>query len=518
MEIMTTIQNAANPSNSKMRTEKDTIGTLDLPAGCLYGIQTARAMINFPVSMRPVRRELIYTMVQVKLAAAEAHRDLLLLPALKADAICKACDILLHSVLSAQSITSEGKPFTANCFEKTKAPEPTLPDEFGRFIFADIFPTDALQGGAGTSTNMNVNEVIANMALLLMGHTCGEYEYLHPLDDVNLSQSTNDVYPTSLRVASIYLVRALSQELSELQESLQRKEQAFSGVVKLGRTQLMDALPITLGEEFGAYSQAIARDRWRIYKVEERLRQTNLGGTAVGTGTNATRKYTYLVTEKLQSITGLGIARAEYPMDLTQNCDVFVEVSGLLKSCAVNLIKISSDLRLMNSGPRGGLGEIHLEDRQAGSTIMAGKVNPVIAEMTAQTSMQVIANDTAITLAAMSGQLELNAFLPLIADKLLESLSILSNAVRLFRIYAVETLVPDTRKCAEHVMQSTVLSTALIADIGYDKAALISKTAIDSGRTLFEVALEQSGLTEDRLRELLDIHNERTYKKEHKES
>jgi len=477
------------------RIETDSIGSMELPCGCLYGIQTARALVNFPVSSRPVRRELIRAMVQVKLTAARTHRDLLLLPPGKTDAICSACDVLLGTVLSESS-------------------ESSLPAEYGAYPFSGIFPTDALQGGAGTSTHMNVNEVLANLGLQIMGHTCGEYEYLHPLDDVNLSQSTNDVYPTSLRIASIYLVRSLSTALSELQEALQKKEQSFADIIKLGRTQLMDALPITLGEEFGAYAQAIARDRWRIYKVEERLRQMNLGGTAVGTGTNATRKYAYLVTEKLQEITGLGLARAEYPIDLTQNCDVFVEVSGLLKSCAVNLIKISGDLRLMNSGPRGGFGEIHLEDRQAGSTIMAGKVNPVIAEMTGQTAMQVIANDTAVTLAAMSGQFELNAFLPLIADKLLESISILTNAVRLFRTFAVETLEPDTQKCAEHVMHSTVLSTALIPEIGYEKAALISREALASGRSLLDTARELSGLPEDRLQELLDIKSSRTYRKD----
>jgi len=489
---------------SAERTEKDSIGSMTLPAGCLYGIQTARAIVNFPVSNRPVRRELIRAMVQVKMAAAQAHLDLAQLPAHKASAIADACNVLFSSIF-----TENDENYCP--FEKQPEKVPVLPAAYGGLTYPDIFPTDALQGGAGTSTHMNVNEVLANLGLQIMGHKCGEYQYLHPLDDVNLSQSTNDVYPTSLRIASIYLVRGLSKALSELQEALQQKEQAFAGIIKLGRTQLMDALPITLGEEFGAYAQAIARDRWRIYKVEERLRQTNIGGTAVGTGTNATRKYAWLVTDKLQEITGLGLARAEYPMDLTQNCDVFVEVSGLLKSCAVNLIKISSDLRLMNSGPRGGFGEIHLEDRQAGSTIMAGKVNPVIAEMTGQTAMQVIANDTAITIAAMSGQFELNAFLPLVADKLLESLSILTNAVILFRKYAVETLVPDAPKCAEHVMQSTVLSTALIPDIGYETAARISKEALASGRTLLDVAREQSGLSEERLLELLDIQSERTY-------
>jgi len=508
--------------HDSFRTEIDSLGKIDLPTNCLYGIQTARALGNFPVSHRPVRRTLIRAMVQVKLAAAQTHQELGTLSISKATAISQACNILLATVLSEKELANgsvitmryDGSAFTAGVPEPGQAIIQPLPSAGISYTFTDLFPTDALQGGAGTSTHMNVNEVLANTGLVLMGHRCGDYQYLHPLDDVNHSQSTNDVYPTSLRIAAIYLVRGLSKELSELQESLQQKEKSFSDIIKLGRTQLMDALPVTLGEEFGAYAQAIARDRWRIYKVEERLRQTNLGGTAVGTGTNATRKYAYLVTDRLQDVTGLGLARSEYPMDLTQNCDVFVEVSGLLKSCAVNLIKISGDLRLMNSGPRGGFGEIRLEERQAGSTIMAGKVNPVIAEMTGQTAMQVIANDTAITMAAMSGQFELNAFLPLIADKLLESLEILTNAVRLFRMYAVESLVPDIAKCADHVMHSTVLTTALIPDIGYEKAAAISKEALASGRTLYEVAKEQSGLPEDRLRELLDINHERTYMEE----
>lgn len=504
------------------RIEKDTIGKISLPAGCMYGIQTARAVRNFPISGRTVRRELIRAMVQVKLAAAQAHEDLSLLPPEKTSAIIRACEILLGSVLENPVEGAEdADPSYAELRRDAaadrasenagRAKESVLPEIYGGLPYGALFPTDALQGGAGTSTHMNVNEVIANLGLRIMGHACGEYQYLHPLDDVNQSQSTNDVYPTSLRIAAIYSVRELSTALADLQESLQKKEEAFAGIVKLGRTQLMDALPITLGEEFGAYAQAISRDRWRIYKVEERLRQINLGGTAVGTGTNATRKYMQLATAKLQDITGLGLARAEYPMDLTQNCDVFAEVSGLLKSCAANLMKISSDFRLLNSGPRGGLGEIRLEDRQAGSTIMAGKVNPVIAEMAGQTAMQVMANDTAITVAAMSGQLELNAFLPLIADRLLESLDILTNAVRVFRQYAVETIVPDPERCASHVRNSTVLTTALIPEIGYEKAAAISKEALAGGRTLLDVALEKSGLPEERLRELLDVQAGRTY-------
>ena len=251
-------------------------------------------------------------------------------------------------------------------------------------LFRSYFCTDALQGGAGTSTNMNVNEVIANKALVLSGNMKGRYDIIHPINDVNHSQSTNDVYPTALRISCIGLVRQLSDELAKLQESLQHKEQEYNMITKIGRTQLMDALPITLGQEFGAYSQAIGRDRWRIYKVEERLRQVNLGGTAVGTGDNTHRRYGFTVVDALRDITGYGLATAEYPMDLTQNNDVFVEISGLLKSCAVNLNKICNDLRLMNSGPKGGLSEIRLDELQAGSSIMPGKVNPVIPEMVTQ--------------------------------------------------------------------------------------------------------------------------------------
>ena len=506
------------------RTEYDSIGAVDLDARCLFGIQTARAVINFPVSGRPVRREWVRAIVDVKRAAATANRDAGLLAPNRAEAILYAADLLLSTVLTdpaanlgaspsdsalspasaapSDSAASSADP-AATLGDVTGARASRLPDAFGGFDFASVFPTDAFQGGAGTSIHMNVNEVLANIGLIFLGHLPGEYAFLHPLDDVNLGQSTNDVCPTSLRVAAIRAVRDLSEELSSLQKALQTKEEAFSGVVKLGRTQLMDALPITLGEEFGAYAQAIARDRWRIYKVEERLRQTNLGGTAVGTGANASRKYAYLVIERLREDTGLSLAAAEYPMDLTQNGDVFVEVSGLLSSCAVNLMKISSDLRLMNSGPRGGFSEIHLENRQAGSTIMAGKVNPVIPEMVAQVSFQVMANHQAITTAAMSGQLELNAFVPLIADRLLESLELLVRAVSLFRRYAVETLRADEARCRDLLDGSLVLTTALIPRIGYDEAARIQKEALLSGKSIRDIAKERTSLTKEELDALI---------------
>ena len=449
-----------------MRTEHDTLGEKPVPEDALYGIHTLRALENFGVSGRRVRTELIRAIVLVKKACALTHKELEALPAAVADAIVAACDEVLA-----------GK-------------------------HGEAFVTDALQGGAGTSTNMNVNEVLANLALLRLGAQPGDYARVSPLDHVNRGQSTNDVYPSALRIAAICLVRELSDALARLQESLQKKEQAFSGIQKLARTQLMDAAPMELGQAFGAYAQAIARDRWRIYKAEERLRQINLGGTAVGTGAAADRRYTFRVAEILRDLTGLGLARAEYPMDLTQNSDVFVEVSGLLKACAVNLLKISNDLRLMNSGPRGGLGEIRLEARQVGSSLMPGKVNPVIPECVAQCAMRTVANDTAITLAAASGQLELNAFLPLIADALLDSLTLLRNAATLFRTACIDTLEADPAACARHLHASTAPALFLVPALGYDAAAALAKEALATGTSIRQLAADKGLLPSETIERL----------------
>jgi aspartate ammonia-lyase len=315
--------------------------------------------------------------------------------------------------------------------------------------------------------------VLANLALKNLGKPCGAYEIIHPLDDVNRGQSTNDVYPTALRIAAIEKLRDLSEACAKLQESLQKKENAFDDIKKLGRTELMDAVPITLGSEFGAFAQAIARDRWRLYKVEERLRQVNLGGTAVGLANNAERKYRFGVIEELREITGIGLAAAEYPMDITQNNDVFVEVSGLLKALAVNLMKIANDLRLMNSGPYGGFGEIKLSALQTGSTIMPGKVNPVIPEMVMQVAMKAIANDTAITLAAAHGEFELNAFLPLIADSLLQSLSLLTRSVSIFREKCIDLIEADRDQCLKWLNRSYAFATGYTQSLGYDKVSRI---------------------------------------------
>lgn len=458
-----------------MRREKDKIGEIKLDDHILYGINTARAVENFSISDKKVNKRLIYAIITIKKAAAMAYKELDMIPQDKADAIINACNSLLT----------------------------------GELDFS--FPTNALQGGAGTSTNMNVNEVIANLALKLCGKAYGEYSYISPLDDVNKGQSTNDVYPTALRMASIQAVRKLSEECAKLQESFQKRENEFSDILKLGRTELMDALPISLGQEFGAFAQAISRDRWRIYKVEERLRNINLGGTAVGTGSNTNRKYVYKVTDILREISGIGLARAEYPMDLTQNNDVFVEVSGLLKSLAVNLMKISTDLRLMNSGPYGGLAEITLEELQAGSTIMPGKVNPVIPEMVTQVAIKVIANDSAITMCAANGNFELNAFLPLIADSLLESLDLLINALPVFRKKCIDTLKPNRENCKKHLENSMVLITALAPIIGYDKATQISDQCQGDSEKIKGIVLAEGLISKGELDNLLTFRHEMTY-------
>jgi aspartate ammonia-lyase len=446
-----------------MRSEQDALGSMLLPENALYGIESARARDNFALNYKETNLRLIYAMVKVKKAAALAYCAPGVLPQEKKiplyRSIAEACDLVLSGAAD------------------------------------NMFIVDALQGGAGTSSHMNVNEVLANSALALKGLKPGSYNIIHPLDDVNRGQSTNDVYPTALRIAAIELLRNLSASCAGLQEALQKKENEYDNTAKLGRTELMDAVPITLGAEFGAYAQAISRDRWRLYKVEERLRQINLGGMAVGLTGKAVKKYRAKVIEELRNITAIGLAAAEYPMDITQNNDVFVEVSGLLKALAVNLMKICHDLRLMNSGPQGGLGEIKLAALQAGSTIMPGKVNPVIPEMVIQVGMRVIANDCAITQAACHGEFELNAFLPLIADALLESLCLLERAVSLLREKCIETLEADSEKCAALLEASCAFAAAWVPRLGYDTVSrVIGENAGDAKKVkqaLEELAAER---------------------------
>jgi aspartate ammonia-lyase len=449
------------------RTEKDFLGTLNVPSEAYYGIHSLRAAHNFSVSGFDVPQELIRALAEVKQACARANVRANLLALEIGEAIVNAASEVIQGKL------------------------------------ADQFITDAFQGGAGTSLNMNMNEVLANRAIELLGGEKGGYHLVHPLDHVNLSQSTNDVYPTALKVAAIRTVLALAEAIARLQGAFQEKEAAFAHVLKLGRTEMQDAVPVTLGQEFGAFAEAVARDRWRLFKVEERLRQVNLGGTAIGTGLNAEREYIYAAIEELQEITGLGVARAENMIDVTQNADVFAEVSGLIKAAAVNLAKIAADLRLLSSGPGGGIAEIALPQMQAGSTIMPGKVNPVIPEMVTQVALQVISFDQAITLAAASGQLELNAFLPLIAFNLLSALTLMTNAVNVFRVSCVEGIQANEEACRYWLERSLCVVTALVPYVGYEKAAELSRKAEEEKRTIREVVVESGMLKAEELELIL---------------
>ncbi|MDR1873042.1 MAG: aspartate ammonia-lyase [Deltaproteobacteria bacterium] len=419
------------------RTEKDSLGEVLIPAGALYGIQSFRAKNNFPDLGQTVNFNLIKAIIQIKKAAAVTLAELV--------------------------------PDKAQVFRAVAAGA----DEILAGQWREMFIVPAIQGGAGTSTNMNCNEVLANLALDRLGLPLGSYATCHPLDDVNRGQSTNDVYPTALRIAAIALLRDLSQAAANLQEALQEKENEFAKVFKLGRTELMDAVPVTLGEEFGAYAQALARDRWRLYKMEERLREINLGGEAVGLTDRSNKLFRFGVVEKLRQYTGMGLAAAEYPMDITQNNDVFVEVSGLLRAMAVNLKKISGDLRLMNSGPYGGLGEIRLAPQQMGSTIMPGKVNPVIPEMVICAAFKVMANDLALTMAAGEGEFELNAFVPVIAESLLESFELLIKATNLFRVKAIQTVTAAPERCQELLAGSLAKAAGFAPILGYDRVSQI---------------------------------------------
>jgi aspartate ammonia-lyase len=449
------------------RIEKDLLGEREVPADALYGVHTGRAVENFPLANRPVKPALIHAYGAVKLACIRTNHELGWPDAEKAGAIEAACREMMAGQLDAH------------------------------------IRVDALQGGAGTSTNMNVNEVLANRALQLLGRPLGDYGTVHPLDDVNLHQSTNDTYPTALKVAAIGLLRVLEREVVSLQEEFQKKEKAFAHVVKVGRTQLQDAVLVTLGREMSAYAEAFSRDRWRIYKCEERLRVVNLGGTAIGTGLAAPRQYIFRVVEELRAITGMGLARAENLMEATQNTDVFVEVSGILKACATNLLKVATDLRLLSSGPNAGIGELRLPPRQAGSSIMPDKINPVIPEAVSQAAMTVMANDQTIALAAAMGNLELNPFLPLIADALLGSLDLLTNACSTFRRHCVAGLEADEERCRRHVEGATATLTALVDEIGYQAAQEIAASAKASGSSIRDAVIGRGLMTAEQFDRLV---------------
>jgi aspartate ammonia-lyase len=368
-------------------------------------------------------------------------------------------------------------------------------------LAADVV-VDALQGGAGTSTNMNVNEVLANRALELLGRPRGEYQRVSPLDDLNLHQSTNDTYPTALRIAAILGLRELERRVLALQEAFQVQEKAMAHLVKVARTEGQDAVLTTLGRSMGAYAEALNRDRWRLAKSEERLRVVNLGGTAIGTGLAAPTAYIFQVVEELREITGLGLARAENLVEATQNLDPFVEVSGLLKTLATSLIKICSDLRLLSSGPEAGLGELRLPPRQAGSSIMPGKVNPVIPEAVTQAAILAIGHDQAITWAAAMGSLELNAFMPLVAHALLESLDLLARACDILRRHCVAGLEADPARLRAQVENGTAAATALLPLLGYERAGALAAEARRTGQGLKATAVASGLLTAAQFDEL----------------
>ncbi len=448
-----------------MRIEQDLLGTMEVPMAARHGIHTARALANFPLLGHPVHGQLARAFGAVKLASLRTNRALGQFgEAAMAEAMERACLELLEGDLG-----------------------------------VDI-RVDALQGGAGTSTNMNVNEVLANRALEILGLAHGSYDRVSPLDDLNLHQSTNDTYPTALRIAAIWGLKELERQVLGLQEAFQSKEKAFAHIVKVGRTEMQDAVLMTLGREMGAYAEALNRDRWRLAKCEERLRVVNLGGTAIGTGLAAPREFIFRAVDELREITGLGLARAENLVEATQNADVFVEVSGLLKALATTLIKISGDLRLLSSGPEAGLAELRLPARQAGSSIMPGKVNPVIPEAATQAAILAIAHDHALTFAVSLGSLELHPFLPLVAHSLLESFDLLARACAILRSHCVEGLEADEERCRRHVENGTAAATALLPLLGYEATcALVART---QGGSLKDQGIQEGLFTEAQFSEL----------------
>jgi len=441
-----------NPSST--RQESDFLGPKSIPACAYWGVHTARARENFPISGQPLScmPELVRALAFVKKAAAQANATLGVLDAERARFIAAACDDLTHGILH------------------------------------DQFVVDVIQGGAGTSTNMNANEVIANRALELMGHARGRYDVLHPNDHVNASQSTNDVYPTALRLAAWIGIEELLREMAALREAFEAKASEFADVMKIGRTQLQDAVPMTLGQEFLAFAVMIGEDEARLNEARTLLTEVNLGATAVGTGINAPAGYTDVVVPLLADISGVPVVKAPNLVEATQDTGAFIQMSGVLKRVACKLSKTCHDLRLLSSGPQAGFGDILLPPRQAGSSIMPGKVNPVIPEVMNQVAFEVIGNDVTITMAAEAGQLQLNAFEPIIGWSLHKSVRHLSQACRVLRMHCVEGIRANRELLARRVAESVTLVTALNPVIGYEKAALVAKTALAEGSTIAHAA------------------------------
>jgi len=409
------------------REEQDLLGEKKIANSSYSGIHTQRAYANFHFSSYAVNWRLIQAYALIKRAAAEANAELGYLEKKKAAAIIEACRLI----------------------------------EAGEY--KDQFRIDALQGGAGTSTNMNLNEVIANIALEKLGYAKGQYEYLNPLDDVNMHQSTNDTYPTALRLALIRSLGELEEEIEKLQGAFQKKEKEFFPLLKIGRTQLQEAVPFSLGAEFSAFSQAVARDRWRVFKARERLRQANLGGTAIGTGIGAPRRYIFLVWEKIHTMSGVNLCRSENLIDATANADSFTEASGILKTHAVNLVKIANDLRRLSL-----LKEIKLPLYQAGSSLMPGKVNPVILEAAVQIGIKVRANDFIVSECAALGTFQINEFLPLLGFAFLESVDILTGLNRALAEY-IEKIEANAENCSRYLYATPRLVTAFLPEFGYHR-------------------------------------------------
>jgi aspartate ammonia-lyase len=451
------------------RLEHDLLGEREVPDEHYYGIQTLRAVENFGITGIPISHypRLVQSLAYIKKAAALTNLELGLLTEQIAQAIVQACDDILHGELISE------------------------------------FVVDVIQGGAGTSTNMNANEVIANRALEHMGLPKGRYDVLHPLNHVNLSQSTNDAYPTALRLTLSMKLDGLVVEMQALQKALVRKSAEFEDVIKMGRTQLQDAVPMTLGQEFEAWSVTVGEDILRVREAQALLREINLGATAIGTGLNAPPKYAELVTVTLRELSGVPVVQSQNLVEATQDAGAYVQLSGVLKRVAVKLSKISNDLRLLSSGPRAGLGEINLPPMAPGSSIMPGKVNPIIPEVVNQVAFEVIGNDLTVTMAAEAGQLELNAMEPVIAYSLFTSLDMLGRACRTLVTRCINGITANREHCRKIVENSIGLVTALNPLLGYEKSSQIAEEALRTGKSVVEVVLEKGYLSREQLEQVL---------------
>ena len=450
-----------------MRIEQDSIGSVVLPDEVYYGIQSFRASENFPISGQTMLPEMVESLVQIKKAAALANGESGGLDADKAGAIVMACDEILDGALREQ------------------------------------FIVDPVQGGAGTSANMNANEVIANRATELLRGKLGDYS-VHPNDHVNMSQSTNDVFPSAGKLTTLKLLNRLDVALRHLIDAFAAKADEFKDIPKLGRTQLQDAVPIRLGQEFSADAHALERCRQRILAAREEMRVLNMGATAIGTSINATKPYLNRVVPLLAEETGEDLRQAPDLIEATQNLDGFVEVSGAVKTCALTLSKIANDLRLLSSGPRGGFEEIHLPARQHGSSIMPGKINPVMPEVVSQVAFRVTGNDTTIAMAAEAGQLELNAFEPILFYSLFESITMLTRVCTVFEKFCVRGITADEEGCRRNLMNSTAFATVLCPIIGYEKATSIVKQALHERRPVLNVAAEQLNKSHEEIEKLFN--------------